>query len=313
MQARWVVIISTAVVFVVSASYVHAGSPTAEELYEMLLSLDAKVTLLQEQNAALREQNAALQDDLVRVKAAIVVPLRSQLDPSAVGVVSDEPEHGSEPTTNAVVPATNNSGGWYAAGNLSAVLANEVTITGVDHSIIDGLSNTSVSRPETTKATTDPGLGITAAVGNQLSPWFRLEGEAAYRRIGLDTFENVTSPFGTLDVDGHVDLVTVFGNAYLDAPSLWRITPYVGAGAGLFVASATGETAAQTSLNDDAVGPAFQALAGLSYEISPNWDFTLGYRYLIFPDLRAKNSKFTEGEADTIGIHDLGIGVRRKF
>lgn len=70
-----------------------------------------------------------------------------------------------------------------------------------------------------------------------------------------------------------------------------RVTPYLGLGAGLASAniSASGYqygnvTDPYNSYDDSAKNFAWNALAGLTFEMSEKWDFDIGYRYFMIPD-----------------------------
>lgn len=307
-----------------AVSSAHGGAPTTEELSKMLLTLNAQVELLHEQNAALRDEldrvkvkldltqekiadyeigttgNYAQINGKIKTEPGLAIIPAAQGGSSAVDSTPSSNEHNGRQIAVLDNGEAEAGSDWYIAASLSGLLIEDVTIDGSEQS------------SETAKAILDPGFGITTAVGNQVLPWLRFEGEASYRHAGINTFKNITAPAQT-SASGYADVYTLFGNAYLDAPNAWRITPYIGAGAGVFLASVTGNSKSLTSVNDGGMGPVFQLMAGAAYELNPDWDLTLGYRHLLFPDASMRDSRLVKGDAETVGVHEIGVGVRRNF
>jgi opacity protein-like surface antigen len=65
----------------------------------------------------------------------------------------------------------------------------------------------------------------------------------------------------------HFDFITTTGNVYLDIPTDFFVTPYIGAGAGY--TSASGES-----------GFTFAGMAGLAVGITESVDLDVGFRFL---------------------------------
>lgn len=116
----------------------------------------------------------------------------------------------------------------------------------------------------------DDGWGAFAAAGYQFD-FFRLEGEAAYRRNDIDDIAE-------LEVDGKTEAMSAMLNGYLDFAKL-PFRPFIGVGAG----------AARVEADLDEVGDehdtvfAYQGIAGLSFGELP-LGFDVGYRYFATED-----------------------------
>ena len=75
-------------------------------------------------------------------------------------------------------------------------------------------------------------------------------------------------------------------NAYFDMGTWSGFTPYVGVGAGMSLITS------QTFVDDNQVGSrgkahnmTWAAMAGVSYQVAPQWVVDVGYRYLSFGNL----------------------------
>ena len=106
----------------------------------------------------------------------------------------------------------------------------------------------------------DTGYGIGAVVGSKLSQNTRIEAELVYRRNDVEA----------LGIDGKYESIALMGNAIYDVNIGSPITPYIGVGAGYANVS-------DEDLDDDVF--AYQAMAGLSYKLTPKTDIMVGYKY----------------------------------
>lgn len=115
---------------------------------------------------------------------------------------------------------------------------------------------------------TDTGYFVGAAFGYDFSGPMRIEGEAAYRDLDAE-------PIAT--IGGIADLPdpnswAFMANSFYDFSLGGAISPYVGAGLGLAVASDFLEGEEATSL-------AFQIMLGAEYELTDRQSLGLEYRY----------------------------------
>ena len=148
----------------------------------------------------------------------------------------------------------------------------------------------------------DTGWTLNGAVGRDYGS-FRGEIELAFQSNGVDSHSGVSaagialdgedaavlvtgSPnlgvsVGDLVAAGQGDVRTIFAmaNAFYDFDTGSQFTPYVGVGAGVGFVSVEYEPSAVAIINDNAVAFAYQAMAGVAYEVSPMMSIFAGYRY----------------------------------
>jgi opacity protein-like surface antigen len=177
----------------------------------------------------------------------------------------------------------NNPHGLYLSGNIGFGIRPDAKTNGPD------LQN-------------DPAFVINGAIGIELNPMIRVEGE-----IGL---HNNTADISPLFNEFTFSMVSFMGNGYFDIPTHSPLRPYLGAGLGFAVAGVEEEVAGLTSTDSDLVG-AFQLMAGIGFDISPRATFTFGYRYFTTTD----PSFFTAfGPLETeFTSHDFLFGARFRF
>lgn len=148
----------------------------------------------------------------------------------------------------------------------------------------------------------DPAFVVNGAVGVELNPMIRVEGE-----IGL---HHNTADQGGTGVDWTFRTISFMGNGYFDIPTNSPLRPYLGAGLGLALVELEGDNFGLTSSDSDLVG-AFQLMAGVGFDISPRATLTFGYRYFTTTD-PGFNSGF--GSFDTeFASHDFLFGARFRF
>ncbi len=123
----------------------------------------------------------------------------------------------------------------------------------------------------------DPGFVVQGAIGTRLGESFRIEAEAAYR---VADYDQASAGGTTVTPTGDLKMATGMLNLYYDY-DLGSFTPYVGAGAGVAQIKSTAITiGALTGVEKDATEFAYQAIIGVSYEISRDWSIGLDGRYL---------------------------------
>lgn len=167
---------------------------------------------------------------------------------------------------------------WYAGLNIGLVLVEDIVA-----------SQTAGTQTETATFEFSPTARFGAVGGYHLYPYFRVEGEFAYRNHGVDSaiakrFQNgqlieTTNLEENLEENETLALkvVTTMVNAYIDFPlsDYIYVSPYVGAGAGwLFQIDGAEENMF-----------AWQAMAGVSYPLDDGKsNLSFGYRYFEAPN-----------------------------
>lgn len=145
----------------------------------------------------------------------------------------------------------------------------------------------------------DTGFAIVGALGYQFDIGLRLEAEVGYRRNGMDgvMIDSVglsgigSIPLGIgLGLDGHTSSLSVMGNALYEHRFEGGIKPYVGGGVGVSWVSADASIEVPLGglfgavndiqvVDDTAAVFAYQAIAGVGYELDANWTVGVEYRF----------------------------------
>jgi opacity protein-like surface antigen len=121
------------------------------------------------------------------------------------------------------------------------------------------------------------------------------------------TLDQVSST-GRANLDGDLDITTGFVNVLRDFRGESFITPYVGIGLGVAyheldvsgVDGAVPDFGGQTT-----VTVAYQAMAGVSFEVGDNMDILAGYRYM-----GAWEPDYDAFALERLDIHHFEMGVR---
>jgi len=148
----------------------------------------------------------------------------------------------------------------------------------------------------------DPAIVINGAIGVELNPTIRVEGE-----IG---FHGNTADQGGTGIDWTFRTISFMGNGYFDIPTNSPLRPYLGAGLGFAIVELEADNFGLTSDDSDLVA-AFQLMAGLGYDISPKATLTFGYRYFTTSD-PGFNAAFGSFETEFTS-HDFLFGARFRF
>ncbi|MHA7872751.1 MAG: outer membrane protein [Hyphococcus sp.] len=149
----------------------------------------------------------------------------------------------------------------------------------------------------------DTGYAVQGAIGRRYG-LFPAEVEVAYQNNNVSTHNNVlaggialanedagvlvTGAPGNLGVtvadlvaDGQGDVSTIFvmANLFYDLETGTPFKPYIGAGAGVGFVDVQYTPSATTIIDDNSTQFAYQAMAGVAYEVSPTTELFAGYRY----------------------------------
>jgi OOP family OmpA-OmpF porin len=154
---------------------------------------------------------------------------------------------------------------------------------------------------------TDPGAAVGVTFGYRTATGLRPEFEAAYRRSSIDDIS------GAAGSRGRLDTLTFMGNLNYDIDLGADIRPYVGVGAGLAAVTLDGAAPVGGSRVDDtALAPALQGIAGVGYRFTDALEGYADYRYLRAVDAEFKTDAGAEADA-TVSSHTLSVGVRWFF
>ena len=152
-------------------------------------------------------------------------------------------------------------------------------------------------------AKVSPGYALGGFAGYDNGGGFRVEGELAYRRNGLDE-QDVG---GTIQqLQGDVAALALMVNGFYELQSgASGFTPHIGAGIGMAKVSMidTGLVGGATESNDDTVF-AYQLIAGVDYELSPTMTLFADYRLF-----GTTNVQYTEAGGDDIEFSYLNSAI----
>ncbi len=171
------------------------------------------------------------------------------------------------------------------------------------------------SHPVTGTNTTfefDRGWGLGGSVGYQFGGPFRLELEVAYRTNEIDSISQGGARLA--GATGEMNSLAFMLNGFYDIQTGSAFTPYVGLGLGYARVSADGITTSGGGVtnSDDDNKFAYQAIAGVAYQLTPAVSLTADYRYFATqdPSFRLSNGASVEGEYKT---HNVMLGLLLRF
>jgi len=162
-------------------------------------------------------------------------------------------------------------------------------------------------------ASYDTGFAGVGSLGYAMGNGWRFEVEPGYRRNELDTIGGATA-------HGHLTLMTLMANAIYDVPFrvpgnlpiLRNLLPHVGLGAGVARLIDNSLPYNGLTVSGNTTVPAFQAIGGVEYALTPAVKLGLDYRYLL-----AHNAAFhvpTSGAAARVGdLNDHAILLTMRY
>jgi outer membrane protein OmpA-like peptidoglycan-associated protein len=174
---------------------------------------------------------------------------------------------------------------------------------GVNLNLDSDLSGTGIN----TTADYDTGWAGVGSLGYAFGNGFRLELEGGYRDNDVDSFSGASS------ASGDASALSIMGNVLYDFNTGTAFTPYIGAGVGGARIDYDGfSPVGSTSINDDDTVFAYQGIAGVSYNLSPQAQIFADYRYFATqdPEFNAASGVGVDGE---YASHTVLVGVRFFF
>ncbi|MBM3528313.1 MAG: porin family protein [Alphaproteobacteria bacterium] len=201
--------------------------------------------------------------NVLKLAAAAAVALAFAANAHAADAPGLWPQDDDEPSPQ----AREYRSGWYLRGDIGYRINRldhvDVTATVRSHSI---------------------GNAVSAGAGAGFKHrWFRGDMTIDYSapvKVKATTQGAAAQPQYTTSID----TTAILANGYFDLGTWYRLTPYVGAGAG--VSYTRTYDYRNTALPNQLVqvgtkwNLAWAAMAGISYRILPRWDIDVGYRYL---------------------------------
>lgn len=178
------------------------------------------------------------------------------------------------------------------------------------------------STTETFSSDPDTGFVIGGVIGTHLDKWakgLRTEIEVAYRRndVGGTWFDgDGSSSFEAGFIDANVSTFTIMANAWYDINIGSKVVPYVGGGVGWARSQAKvafiETTPTSGDFDTDVIensGFAWQLGLGFNYEVAPDVDVGIGYRYLVTPKFAEFLLVNTDGDHDNVQNHAVQINL----
>lgn len=199
-----------------------------------------------------------------------------------------------------VVPNSANAQQWYISGSAGGAFLTDSELSDPTGTLV-ALG---------TEVSFDFGFNGAIAFGYKFNGPFRVELEAQYASNDIDSFR-----IAGVDLagGGSIDASALMANVFLefDWQKSWR--PYLGGGIGVAFIEADDATITFPGLgtltlgDDDDTVFAYQAGAGIGFDLNPNWLLSLDYRY------------FATSDPDFSGIgveysrHDIRATLRWSF
>ena len=222
----------------------------------------------------------------------------------------------------ALIPAANAGDGWYGALGAGYTFDNDSVDFEGPATPADFVSDYDL----------DGGINLYGALGKHLKDNWRAEFELARREQEVDEIPGDGLGFAGFASDGNIGEVTVTTlmlNVYRDFDlGDGRLNPYVGVGLGgakfrpevdniglTAGAAANAQQPYRAFVSENDVQLAWQAMAGLAFDLSDDLDFDLRYRYLDGDTFRY--GAFINNEATTVESQyrasEITAGLRWNF
>lgn len=155
------------------------------------------------------------------------------------------------------------------------------------------------------------GYAISGAVGYEFAPALRGEVEITHRNNDVKSID--VNGVEQIARAGHTASTAYMFNGYYDIDTGTAYTPYLGAGLGVAHVNAKSNVPGSIiSVTGSDTVFAYQAMAGLEYELDTNFGIYGEYRYFSSRKARVKDSL---GGKHRVGndVHNFGLGLRYKF
>jgi opacity protein-like surface antigen len=192
------------------------------------------------------------------------------------------------------------TGSWYLRGDIGYRIAT------IDQAV------SASGFPSPTENDFSNGLTATFGAGIKTS-WLRTDLTLDY----ISPTEYTGSYAAPGDTTAKVQAFTALFNGYFDLGTWYRLTPYVGggAGAGYVSISDVRSTNAPPFVNGESDQWKFvwAGMAGVGWAVAPNLSLDLGYRYLNLGDLRTGRDAAGSMTLRNVAGHEIRVGLRWSF
>ncbi len=120
------------------------------------------------------------------------------------------------------------------------------------------------------------------------------------------------------DTSAKISASSVLFNGYLDLGTWYRMSPYIGAGAGAAYLNTTDYSSTASppftaGTSHARWNLAWALMAGVGYQIAPNMMVDLGYRYLNLGDATSGSDTFGSMTIKNVAAHEVRVGLRWSF
>ena len=225
-----------------------------------------------------------------------------------------------------LVSTANAQTGWYVGVGGGAVIMQDPTtdITFSNRTLFNRIGAAGVLTDPQFKAQMDTGwvANLSAGYSGLFIPQIRVEGEVAYRSNGVNKITESPAAFPCFSTGcggtGHIDSLAFMANGYYDFLNSSAFTPYIGGGIG--GAEVYGHKVGITSPFNFTFSAhdwefAYQGIAGVRYNLNPNWDIHLDYRYFATLDpkftINFFGTKFNQ--STQYHTHNIMLGIAYHF
>ena len=197
-----------------------------------------------------------------------------------------------------VAPVTWLTSGWYLRGDLGYHIG---TVSGAE-------SAPPFPNPRDSKSSN----AFVGSIGAGIkTSWLRTDFTLDY----VSPVKYTGSVFANGDTTAHIQTNAALFNGYFDLGTWYRLTPYVGAGAGVAyvrVSDYQGPAPPVGNGDNSQWKFAWAGMAGVGWRFAPNMTADIGYRYLNVGDVKTADAGGSMTFKNVAG-HEIRIGLRWNF
>ena len=189
--------------------------------------------------------------------------------------------------------------GWYLRGDIGAHWG---LITGAESAVPPNPTASSL------------GTGLTSGFGVGVkTDWLRTDVTIDY--ASPMKYQGTVLAAG--DTTAKIQATTALVNGYLDLGTWYRVSPYIGAGAGVAYARVFDYASPAPPLSGDTSKNqwnfAWAGMAGIAFAITHNLKIDVGYRYLNIGDVKTGSDAFGAMTFKNVAAHQVRVGLRWSF
>jgi len=160
----------------------------------------------------------------------------------------------------------------------------------------------------------DDGFNLGFAIGRRIGDQFRIEGAVNYHHADIDD----AGVIAVAPTDGKMTLIAGMLNGYIDFDLDSRVIPYAGFGVGFgeFKIDISQKTPGDLEIDDGDIVFIYNAMAGVTIELTRVAELNFGYRYVAIPSTDT-TAVVGGGAAQTVrsefDAHEAVAGLRFNF